>query len=85
MNAATITQAQDKGLRHDIADVFTLARSFCEQLFAAHGGWFFSARNGGASAKSVDAGRRELFSLAAQSESWSPSLAAELRHIAGRD
>lgn len=77
MNAATITQAQNEGLRHQTTDLFATVRSFCEQLFAAHGGWF--ARN-----SDELAGRREMMALAAESDAHSPNLAAELRYFANR-
>lgn len=76
MNAATITQAQNEGLRHQSTDLFATVRSFCEQLFTAHGGWF--ARNDDATA------RKEMLALAAESEAHSPNLAAELRYFANR-
>ena len=77
MNAATITQAQNDGLRHHTTDLFATVRSFCEELFTAHGGWF---------TRSSDelAGRNEMLALAAESEAHSPSLAAELRYFANR-
>jgi len=77
MNAATITHTQEPSLRHDIGALFVTARSFCEQLFTAHGGWF--VRN-----SDEQAGRREMLALAAESEAHSPSLAAELRYFANR-
>jgi len=40
MNTATITQAQDKGLRHQLADVLGKIRDFAIELYTAHGGWF---------------------------------------------
>jgi hypothetical protein len=40
MNTATITQAHDKGLRHQLADTFGKIRDFAIGLYAAHGGWF---------------------------------------------
>ncbi|MFC3461238.1 MULTISPECIES: hypothetical protein [Massilia] len=81
MSAATITQAQDKGLRHQ-SGLFATIRQFCEQLYVAHGGWLFGARKDAAQQARV--ARNELLSLAAQSESFSPNLAAELRHLANR-
>ena len=81
MSAATITQAQDKGLRHQ-SGLFATIRQFCEQLYVAHGGWLLGARKDAAQQARV--ARNELLSLAAQSESFSPNLAAELRHLANR-
>jgi len=40
MNTATITQAQDKGLRHHIAELFGKIRDFAIEMYTAHGGWF---------------------------------------------
>jgi len=77
MNAATITQAQDEGLRHQTTDLFAIVRSFCEQLFTAHGGWFARGSDDAAA-------RSEMLALAAESEAHSPNLAAELRYFANR-
>ena len=81
MTAATITQAQNKGLRHQ-SGLFATVRNFCEQLYVAHGGWLFGAHKD--AAKQAMMARSELLSLAAQSEAYSPNLAAELRHLANR-
>jgi hypothetical protein len=43
MSTATITQAQNKGLRHQFADGFGKIRDFAVELYAAHGGWFVHA------------------------------------------
>jgi hypothetical protein len=87
MNAATITQAQDKGLRHQFADLFATVRGFSEQLFVAHGGWL-AARKARASKTSYAVAEREaraeLFALAADADKHSPNLAAELRSFANR-
>lgn len=40
MNAATITQAQNKGLRHQFAGFLGTIRDFAIELYTAHGGWF---------------------------------------------
>ena len=40
MSTATITQAQNKGLRHQFADSLGKVRDFAVELYAAHGGWF---------------------------------------------
>jgi len=40
MNTATITQAQDKGLRHQFAAITGTIRAFAIELYTAHGGWF---------------------------------------------
>jgi len=40
MNAATITQAQNKGLRHQFTEILGTIRRFAIELYTAHGGWF---------------------------------------------
>ncbi|WP_296946460.1 hypothetical protein [uncultured Massilia sp.] len=40
MSIATITQAQDKGLRHQFAEAFATIRDFAIEMYTAHGGWF---------------------------------------------
>ena len=40
MNTATITQAQTKGPRHQLADILGTVRDFAIELYTAHGGWF---------------------------------------------
>jgi hypothetical protein len=87
MNAATIAQAQDKGLRHQSGGLFATIRSFSEQLFVAHGGWLAARKeraNRASYAVAERAGRAELFALAADAEKHSPNLAAELRWLANR-
>jgi hypothetical protein len=81
MNTATITQAQDKGLRHQFADIVSSIRTFAIELYAAHGGWF-----GYDAAQPVSGAiaRRQLMNLAKDAEVHSPSLAAELRSIASK-
>ena len=76
MSTATITQAQNKGLRHQFADTIASIRNFAVELYAAHGGWV-------AQAGSQDA-RAQLLSLAAAAESHSPALSAELRNFASK-
>ena len=86
MNAATITQAQDKDLRQSF-DLFATIRSFSEQLFAAHGGWLAARHERAQRASYAVAereGRAELFALAASADKHSPNLAAELRALANR-
>lgn len=79
MSTATITQAQDKGLRHQFADSIGKIRDFAIELFVAHGGWFVHDAD-----RSAQKGRRELMSLAAAAESHSPALSAELRNFASK-
>ena len=79
MNTAIIDAAQDKRLRHQLAEAVRSIRSFAIELYVAHGGWFADdARRTGAQ------GRGELLSLAAAAESHSPALSAELRHFASK-
>jgi hypothetical protein len=86
MNAATITQAQDKGQRQS-SDLFSTIRAFAEQLFGAHGGWLAARQERVRNASHALAGREgraELAALAADADRHSPSLAAELRWLANR-
>ena len=84
MSTATITQAQGKGLRHQILDAARKVRHFAIELYAAHGGWFVhdAAQPASVAARASRATRRQLLSLAAQAESHSPALSAELRNLA---
>jgi hypothetical protein len=87
MSTATITQAQNKGLRHQFADSLGKIRDFAVELYAAHGGWFVHDAAQPASAAIVRAtqkSRRQLLSLAADAESHSPALSAELRNLASK-
>jgi hypothetical protein len=82
MSSATITQAQGKGLRHQIADVGSALRRFAAELYAAHGGW--AAARPAVPAQAKQKSRNRLMSLAAQYEAHSPALSAELRKLASR-
>jgi hypothetical protein len=84
MSTATITQAQDKGLRHQFAETARNIRDFAIELYAAHGGWFVhdAAQPASVAARASRTTRRQLLSLAAQAESHSPALSAELRNLA---
>jgi hypothetical protein len=79
MSAATITQAQGKGLRHH----FSAVRNFAAGLYAAHGGWT-KPHATEAAARHEQQSRRKLMSLASQVESYSPNLSAELRNLASK-
>lgn len=88
MTTATFTTAPAGSLRHYLQDVGTAARAFAEALFAAQGRQFIAQEvrtSQAASSRAVAKGRREMLLLAAQYESMSPNLSAELRTIAGRD
>ena len=76
MSTATITQAQNKGLRHQFADTAARIRRFAVELYAAHGGWIAQDTAGNS--------RAQLLSLAAAAESHSPALSAELRNFASK-
>jgi hypothetical protein len=78
MSAATITQAQDKGLRHQFETLLGNVRKFAVELYAAHGGWLAPA------VRAKQPGHASVPSLADQAEAHSPSLSAELRFIASR-
>lgn len=78
MTTATITQAQDKGLRHQFGALLDAVRDFSAGLYAAHGGWL-QRRAGG-----LDQGRRQLMALAADAAPYSPNLSAELRNLASK-
>jgi hypothetical protein len=77
MSAATITQAQDKGLRHQFEALLGNVRSFAAGLYAAHGGWLAPGARAGQQGATV-------MSLADQAEAHSPSLSTELRFLASR-
>lgn len=76
MSTVTITQAQNKGLRHQFADAIAAIRAFAIELYAAHGGWIAQS--------AAPNGREQLLSLAAAAESHSPALSAELRNFASK-
>jgi hypothetical protein len=87
MSTATITQAQNKGLRHQFADALRTLRDFAVELYAAHGGWFVHDAGQPSSvaiARATQKSRRQLMSLAADAESHSPALSAELRNLASK-
>jgi hypothetical protein len=89
MSAASITQAQNKGLRHFFAEAANAVRDFSVAMYAARDREFaareanlFSARV--ATPREKQQGRLKLMSMASECEAHSPSFAAELRHLAGR-
>ena len=89
MSAASITQAQGKGLRQFFADAAGAVRDFSVAMYAARDREF-AARESNlfaapvATPREKQQGRMKLLSLASRSEAHSPSLAAELRHLANR-
>lgn len=88
MTTATYNQPQASSLRHYLKTAGSALRDFAEALFAAQGRQFVAQEARSAHAISLRAkaqGRRQLFALATQYESMSPSLSAELRSVAARD
>lgn len=89
MTTAIFSQAPASSpLRQYLSDVSHAARAFAEALFAAQGRQFVAEEVRAADASDARAkakGRRQLFSLAKEYETFSPSLSAELRAIAARD
>jgi hypothetical protein len=83
MSAATITQAQDKGLRHQFSALAASVRDFATELFAAHGGWLAPATKAAFLRTKLES-RARLVALASQAEAHSPSLSNELRQFASR-
>jgi hypothetical protein len=85
MSTATITQAQSKGLRHLFAQAVTAVRNFSVALSARDRE--IGARHAALvapveSAREGQKSQMTLLSLAAESEAYSPRLAAELRYLA---
>ncbi len=88
MTTATFSHAPVSPLRQYFLDVTYAARAFAEALFAAQDRQFVAQEVRATEASEARAkakGRRQLFSLARQYDSLSPSLSAELRAIAARD
>jgi hypothetical protein len=88
MSSATFNHSPASSLLHCLQDVSTAARSFAEKLFAAQGRQFVAleARRAPVVSERAKAkSRRRLFAMASQYDNVAPSLAAELRCIAGRD
>jgi hypothetical protein len=83
MTAATITQVQDKGLRHQLQALATGLREFSAELFAAHGGWLAPATKAGFLRAKLE-NRARLLALASGAEAHSPALSNELRNLANR-
>jgi hypothetical protein len=81
MNIATITQAQDKGLRHQFADAFGKIRDFAIELYTAHGGWFVTDAAqpaSGALARSKQQSLAHMMILGTACENYAPALAADM-------
>jgi hypothetical protein len=69
MSTATITQAQDKGLRHQFADIAADVLGFCRKLLPRREKKMSSA---------------QLNALADRFEAYAPNLSAEIRNLASR-
>jgi hypothetical protein len=80
MSTATITQAQDKGLRHQFADFASDVLEFCRKLYAAHGGFMAPVLP----RREKKMSSAQLNALADRFEAYSPNLSAEIRHLASR-
>jgi hypothetical protein len=76
MTSATITPAQDKGLRHQF-DAIGSVSDFCRRLWIAFGGTLGPRHDKKMSATQMN-------ELAERFEAYSPSLAAEIRTLAKR-
>jgi hypothetical protein len=79
MTTATITHAQDKGLRHQFADAAGNVLDFCRKLYAAYGG-----NIGPAPRREKKMSPAQLLELADRFEAYSPTLSAEIRSLAAR-
>jgi hypothetical protein len=77
--SATITHAQDQGLRHQFADAAASVLDFCRKLYAAYGGII-----GPVAPREKKMSATQLNELAKRFEAYSPNLAAEIRTLAGR-
>lgn len=85
MTTATFHAADN--LRGYFADVARAARAFAAALFAAQERQYVAqevVQPDVTSARAMQKSRMQIFALARDCESTSPSLAAELRSIAGR-
>jgi hypothetical protein len=81
MNTATITQAHDKGLRHQLADTFGKIRDFAIELYTAHGGWFAhdaAQPASGAFARGKQQSLAHMMILGTACENYAPALAADM-------
>ena len=88
MTTAIISQAPASSLREYLTELRNTARSVFEALYAAQGLQFVAQEKRDAEASAARAkakGRRQLFALAKDYDSFAPSLSAELRAIAARD
>jgi hypothetical protein len=83
MNTATITQANTKGLRNHVADIFGKIRTFAIALYTTHGGYFVTDAAqpaSGALARSKQQSLAHLLILGSACEHYAPALAADMTH-----
>jgi hypothetical protein len=80
MSTATITHAQDQGLRHQFTDAAASVLDFCRKLYAAYGGNIGPVAPRGEKKMTAT----QLNELADRFEAYSPNLAAEIRTLAAR-
>ena len=87
MSAASFTQSNTDGFRHYLADVSIAARAFAAALFAARERQFVAQEvvvKSGLSDRQRLKSHRKLIDMANHFENMQPSLASELRNLAGR-
>jgi hypothetical protein len=80
MTVATITQAQDKGLRHQFAGIISDVLEFCRELYTAHGGLRAAAK----ARRAQEMRSPQVAALADRFEQYAPSLSLELHFLASR-
>jgi hypothetical protein len=88
MNTATITQAQNQGLRHHFADAFGKIRNFAIELYTAHGGWFVTEAAqpaSGALARTKQQSLAHMLVLGTACEHYAPALAADMTRDASNN
>jgi hypothetical protein len=78
MSVATITQAQDKSLRHQFAGIASEVLEFCRNLYTAHGGAVARAR------RATEMSSPQVAALADRYKQYAPSLSVELHFLASR-
>ncbi len=87
MSTATYSTTNNDGFRHYLADVANAARAFAAALFAARERQFIAQEvvtKPGVSERARMKRHLKLNAMAREYEHMHPSLAAELRNLAGR-
>lgn len=87
MSTASFTSQNTDGFRHYLADVANAARAFAAALFAAQERQFVAQEvlvKAGVSDRARLKSHRKLIAMANEYEQMHPSLASELRNLAGR-